>query len=143
MKGTYCLIIRVRKTSYLNVGALGNVKIERGCYVYVGSAFNSLETRIRRHFSENKRIHWHVDYLLAHENTIIEDVIFTTDERRLECLLSERLENQRSIEGFGCSDCKCKSHLHYYENVRVAKSAILDAIKGLGAKIMSLKNLKL
>ncbi|RAO78589.1 hypothetical protein DPC56_07495 [Methanothermobacter tenebrarum] len=142
MRGTYCLIIRVGETSYLNVGSLGKVKIERGCYVYVGSAFNSLEARIMRHLSENKRIHWHVDYLLAHENTMIEDVIFTTDERRLECLISKRLENRKSIEGFGCSDCRCKSHLHYYENFEAAKNEILNVMEELGTKIMSLEDLK-
>ncbi|WP_455240854.1 GIY-YIG nuclease family protein [Methanothermobacter tenebrarum] len=126
----------------MNVGSLGKVKIERGCYVYVGSAFNSLEARIMRHLSENKRIHWHVDYLLAHENTMIEDVIFTTDERRLECLISKRLENRKSIECFGCSDCRCKSHLHYYENFEAAKNEILNAMEELGTKIMSLEDLK-
>jgi len=142
MRGTYCLIIRVGKTSYLNVGSLGRIKMERGYYVYVGSAFNSLEARIRRHLSEDKKIRWHIDYLLTHKNAIIEDVIFTTDKRRLECLISNGLENHGSIEGFGCSDCRCRSHLHYYESFGAAMNAILNVMKKLGAEAMFLKDLK-
>lgn len=127
----------------MNVGVLGRVKMERGYYVYVGSAFNSLEARIRRHLSGDKRIHWHVDYLLAHENTVIEDVIFTADERRLECLISRGLENQGSVNGFGCSDCRCKSHLHYYKDLRAARNAILNVMGELGAGVMFLEDLKL
>lgn len=137
------MIIRIGKTLSLNVGALGRVKIERGYYVYVGSAFNSLEARIKRHLSGDKRIHWHVDYLLAHEDAMIEDVIFTADKRRLECLISKGLENQGSIWGFGCSDCKCRSHLHYYKDLGVAKNAILNVMGELGAKVMFLEDLKL
>lgn len=143
MKGSYCLLIRVGKPSYLNVGSLGRVKIKVGYYVYVGSAFNSLEARIRRHLSRDKRIHWHIDYLLAHENVRIDDVIFTSDERHLECLISKALENPGSIEGFGCSDCRCKSHLHYYSDLGVAKNAILNVMEELGAKFMFLEDLKL
>jgi len=132
----------VGKPSYLNVGRLGMVKIESGCYVYVGSAFNSLEARIRRHLSSDKKIHWRIDYLLAHDNVKIEDVIFALDERRLECLISKALENPKSIKGFGCSDCNCKSHLHYYKDIEAAKNAILNVMERLGAEIMFLEDLK-
>lgn len=143
MKGSYCIIIKVNKASYLNVGTLGKVKIESGFYVYVGSAFNSLEARVKRHLSRDKKIYWHVDYLLAHDNVKIEDVIFTLDERRLECPISKRLENPGSIKGFGCSDCNCKSHLHYYRDMETAKNAILNLMEDLGAKAMFLENLNL
>lgn len=142
MRGSYCLVISVEKPSYLNVGSLGMVKIESGCYIYVGSAFNSLEARIRRHLSRDKKIHWHIDYILAHDDVNIDDVIFTIDERRLECLISKALENPKSIKGFGCSDCNCKSHLHYYRDVEAAKNAILNVMEELGAEVMSLENLK-
>ncbi|HOL69399.1 MAG TPA: GIY-YIG nuclease family protein [Methanothermobacter sp.] len=133
----------MEKLSYFNVGSLGRVKIESGCYVYVGSAFKSLEARIRRHLSRDKKIHWHIDYLLTQSYVRVEDVIFTADERRLECLISKALENPGSIEGFGCSDCNCKSHLHYYKDIEAAKNAVLNVMGELGAEIMFLKDLNL
>ncbi len=139
MKGTYCLLIEIKEPGHIEAGMLGKVKIERGCYVYVGSAFNSLEARIRRHLSEDKRIHWHVDYLLSHDDTRVADVIFTTDRRRLECSISRRLQNPKSIKGFGCSDCNCKSHLHYYNDIDEGRRAVIKALKSLNAKVISLE----
>jgi len=65
MKGIYCLVIDISSNINPKIGALGRVKLKRGTYVYVGSAQNNLKKRIQRHFSNNKKIRWHIDYLLA------------------------------------------------------------------------------
>ena len=45
LKGTYCLIIHLRKDTSIEVGKRGLINFSKGYYVYVGSALNSLESR--------------------------------------------------------------------------------------------------
>ena len=115
MKGSYCLIINVEKDTKIKIGKkLGIINFKKGCYVYVGSAMNSLESRVKRHLSDNKKKHWHIDYLLLNKNSKIEKII----------------ENEESIADFGCSDCKCHSHLIYFKNSKLANlkvSSILNS----------------
>ena len=42
LKGTYCLIIYLRKDKAIEIGKCGSINFRRGYYVYVGSALNSL-----------------------------------------------------------------------------------------------------
>lgn len=72
MKGCYCLIISLSKSQKLNIGSLyQNHKFKKGWYVYIGSAMNSLVPRIKRHLSDDKKMHWHIDYLLKNENATV------------------------------------------------------------------------
>ena len=72
MKGTYCLIISMKKSEKLDIGHLHNMhKYRKGYYVYIGSAMNSLVARINRHLSDEKKLHWHIDYLLKNESSEI------------------------------------------------------------------------
>ncbi|MFP4052091.1 MAG: GIY-YIG nuclease family protein, partial [Thermoplasmata archaeon] len=64
MKGIYTLVIELKEDKVIEVGAIGNIDFDKGYYVYVGSAQNGLEARIERHLSDEKKIHWHIDYLL-------------------------------------------------------------------------------
>jgi len=68
LKGTYCLIIYLRKDTTIEIGKRGSINFRRGYYIYVGSALNSLESRLKRHLSHNKKLFWHVDYLLNSSN---------------------------------------------------------------------------
>ena len=77
MKGTYCLIISLKKNEKLDIGHLHqDYKFKKGYYVYIGSAMNSLVARINRHLSDDKKMHWHIDYLLKNESSEIRDVLF-------------------------------------------------------------------
>ena len=68
--------------------------------------------RIKRHLRLNKKIHWHIDYLLKKSKII--DVFYKENDTREECLIAKKLDEKLySTTGFGCSDCKCKSHLFY------------------------------
>ena len=132
MKGSYCLIINVKKDTKIKIGKkLGVINFKKGYYVYVGSAMNSLEARVKRHLSDNKKKHWHIDYLLLNKNTEIKKVYTKESNEKLECKIAEKIiENEDSIANFGCSDCKCRSHLIYFENSKLANlkvSSILNS----------------
>ena len=116
MKGCYCLIIKLNKDTTIKIGKkLGKIDFNKGYYVYVGSAMNSLESRIKRHLSDEKKLHWHVDYLLRKAE--ITDVIYNESKRKIECDLSQLISlKSEGIEDFGCSDCECESQLYYIKN---------------------------
>jgi Uri superfamily endonuclease len=117
-KGTYCLIVHLNKNSNIEVGKLGLITFKQGYYVYVGSALNSLESRLKRHLSSNKKIFWHVDYLLDNINTGIDEIIYAVDDGKWECDLASEISIEGiEMKGFGCSDCKCNSHLFYFEGL--------------------------
>jgi Uri superfamily endonuclease len=106
------LIIQVDENVDVTVGALGKLTFEKGLYVYVGSAQANLEQRIKRHLGKEKRLFWHIDYLLNDSVARIVKVLYKQVDRIEECELAEVIgERGESVEGFGCSDCSCKSHL--------------------------------
>lgn len=126
MKGCYCLIIRLDEDCEIKIGKLGKIYFKKGHYVYVGSAMNSLESRINRHLNEEKKLHWHIDYLLKESE--ISDVIYNVSTKKVECELSQYLSNKTtSIKGFGCSDCMCESHLYYFKNRKETIEYVKDA----------------
>ncbi len=113
--GSYLLLINLEETKKVNVGALGCYKFEPGLYFYVGSGMNNLDKRVERHISDDKKKHWHIDYFLE-EAEVVAVVKFRTEED-MECelngLVSEICE-ETPVEGFGSSDCSCKSHFHRF-----------------------------
>ena len=112
MKGTYLLVMALHKDASVMVGKHGIIHFKKGYYVYVGSALNGLEQRIQRHLRTNKKIHWHIDYLLPF--TEIVEILYKENTRREECAIVRMFKrNFTNIPGFGCSDCSCKSHLFH------------------------------
>lgn len=134
MKGCYCLIINLNEEKTIRIGKkLGKIEFKSGYYVYVGSAMNSLIARIERHLSNEKKMHWHVDYLLKRAE--ITEVIYTESERKVECELSQYISDKsEGIEDFGCSDCECESHLYYFENKKEAIKCIENAYESMNMK---------
>lgn len=131
MIGTYCLIIEIKEKSTIKVGALGIIKFEKGYYIYVGSAMNSLVSRIKRHMKDDKKLHWHIDYLLKNKNSRIDDIIFAISSKNIECKLSQYIKNlaDNQVDNFGCSDCKCISHLYYFKKINEAKQSSINGYK--------------
>ena len=127
MKGCYCLIAKLDEDSQIRVGKkLGNLKFKKGYYVYVGSAMNSLESRLKRHLSTDKKLHWHIDYFL--KNGEITGIIYNVSDEKIECELSQFLADKTDgTEGFGCSDCNCESHLYYFKNRKEAIECVENA----------------
>ena len=126
MRGCYCLVICLEKTQKIKIGKkLGKIEFESGYYVYVGSAMNSLESRLKRHLSDDKKLHWHVDYFL--EKSKIVDIIYN-ENKKVECEVSQYLASKtKGITDFGCSDCECESHLYYFKNRNEAIEHVKDA----------------
>ena len=125
MKGCYCLIINMNDTKSIRIGKLGKINFKKGHYIYVGSAMNSLEPRLKRHLREDKKLHWHIDYLL--KKSEITDIIFN-ENKKVECDISQYLSTKTNgINGFGCSDCECESHLYYFKNRKEAIECVKDA----------------
>jgi Uri superfamily endonuclease len=101
---------------HLRIGGLGIHSFPPGYYVYVGSALGGLSGRLRRHLRSEKRLHWHIDYLL--QKAAVAQIWYAIGSDRLECKWNAILRNlpgaTRSIPGFGASDCRCPSHLTYF-----------------------------
>jgi Uri superfamily endonuclease len=117
VKGIYVLIIQVDKDVGVNVGALGKLRFKKGEYAYVGSAQTNLEKRINRHLRKKKRKFWHIDYLLDNDAAKIANVFFKEANKAEECRIAQVIGARgEPTAGFGCSDCKCKSHLFQLKN---------------------------
>jgi len=120
MKGTYILVINLRKNSEIQIGSLGYILFNRGFYFYVGSGMSTLVNRVKRHLSSknSKKVHWHIDYLLANINSSISRLYLIPSTKRWECTIAKELINSSDgyIKDFGSSDCNCKSHLYYFKN---------------------------
>jgi Uri superfamily endonuclease len=119
MKGAYLLNLVLKKDSKIIVGKLGLILFKKGFYCYCGSSQNNLEKRIARHKSREKKIHWHIDYLTTNPNFVVaSSTKYENYPKAKECELSKELSKKYcSINGFGCSDCKCDSHLFFHKNL--------------------------
>lgn len=115
-KGAYFLIIKLGRNRRISVGKLGRLYFKKGYYCYVGSALNNLTKRIERHKSKKKKLRWHIDYFLRYGKII--GVVKIKTNRKIECKLSKKIDRVTDsfIKGFGCCDCKCRSHLYYSKN---------------------------
>jgi Uri superfamily endonuclease len=113
LKGSYILIIKSKKNFKIKIGKIGEVYFKKGYYLYIGSSKKTYKSRILRYLNKIKRKHWHIDYLIINKNIIIIGFILLLNKN--ECDISNTLYNNKFkyINKFGCSDCKCKSHLYY------------------------------
>jgi len=127
MKGSYILVIELKKDKTIQVGKLGKIHFKKGFYVYVGSALNGLEQRINRHLRKTKKKYWHIDYFLDFADVV--DVFYKENKTREECKIAKMLDTQLvSSSGFGCSDCRCNSHLFFGSHTDILQ--IVDELGG-------------
>jgi Uri superfamily endonuclease len=120
MKGVYVLVIQLPKDLSLVMKSHGTLKLERGTWLYVGSArgggSTNLENRLLRHFRSKKTIYWHIDYLLSRQVTL-QAAVWAESSHSLECQLAKSFEHHKMcVPGprrFGASDCRsgCYSHI--------------------------------
>jgi Uri superfamily endonuclease len=127
MKGIYVLLIELPEPA--EIKTLSRTFTMAKCYyAYVGSAMNNLQARIARHLSKEKKQHWHIDYLL--DRASVRAVISAQSDTNAECLIAKSLSVMTSVAGFGCSDCRCRSHLFYsteYDTLAQTISASFEA----------------
>ena len=109
--GTYVLVIELPAPVTIEIGALGSLSFTSGLYAYVGSAMKGLRQRIARHLCRDKKMHWHIDYFLR-EATVTR--VWHASHQQRECEIAASLASSfAAVKGFGCSDCRCLSHLFY------------------------------
>ena len=118
MANTYVLVICCKSRFDTDVGSLGSVGFDKGWYGYVGSSRSENFSRLSRHQDvsdgSNETRHWHVDYLIGADETEIYGAFTTTDTE--ECNVAQSVDTGFK-KGFGCSDCDCRTHLRYDEEV--------------------------
>lgn len=115
-KGIYCLIFE-NQACRLDVGKKGEFSFPAGFHIYVGSALGpgGLK-RVIRHINlfrnKDRKPKWHVDYINLNPSFRLISAICAVTSDGLECSLASRIGGD-PVPGFGCTDCKCVSHLFY------------------------------
>ncbi len=112
------MIIRSTGCDQIRIGKRGLLSVNPGWYLYVGSALGpgGVQARVLRHLRGSKKLHWHIDFLLASEALHVEEVWWTHSHDRCECQWGKSLKmlgTEVLISRFGASDCKCLAHLFY------------------------------
>ena len=158
MKGSYVLVVELDREKDILIGRLGYIYFSRGFYAYTGSAMNGFKARLAHHLNDNKKPHWHIDYLLK-EAELMEIILCPSEpfaicrsegekrpknpaqgRLRAKCFLAQTLTKEfPSIPGFGASDCECNSHLHFANGKDRLTSRLVEAVDqaGLSFKIFS------
>ncbi len=111
--GTYILVLEAARPATIAVGRLGTLAVERGWYLYTGSALGAggLAGRLRHHLRPVVRPHWHIDYLRP--VTTVRAIWYTAHGERWEHRWASLLACMATpvpCAGFGASDCACTVH---------------------------------
>ncbi len=113
------MVMALRAELRLRVGRLGIRSLTSGYYLYTGSALGGLSGRLEYHLKLEKRLHWHIDYLLR--EVTVAQIWYALGQLRLECTWNAIVRDLpgaiSSIPGFGASDCQCSSHLTYFQTI--------------------------
>jgi sugar fermentation stimulation protein A len=110
-RGSYLLVLNLKRDREIDVGKLGKVYFKKGFYAYVGSAMANLSSRMERHRHLRKRHHWHIDELRAIAE--FRSVLAIRSSERIECEVAEAMSEiaEWSVPRFGSTDCPCETHL--------------------------------
>ncbi len=126
--GIYTIILSLEGEEKICIGSLGEIDFAPGYYAYTGSARGPGGCkRVDRHVEilqgNRSTRRWHIDYLLARTGLV--EVLITRTSLDLECIIAKMIgEHLLPIEGFGCSDCHCISHLFYGQDVEDTRAAV-------------------
>lgn len=132
-KGTYLLLAHLDHGAKISIGKLGTFGFGAGWYAYAGSALGpgGLPARLARHIRADKRLHWHIDFLLQH--AALDTIWQAAYPQRLECAWAMAMlalpGAQTPVHRFGASDCRCSSHLIYFSR-RPDDPQITSALAG-------------
>lgn len=128
LKGIYTLLIKLDTSQAITIGKRGKISFPAGHYAYVGSALNGIEARVTRHLKKEKSLHWHIDYFL--QRAQVEAIIYSTTERNMECIIASQLARKLTpASHFGCSDCRCISHLYFCKDKRSLRNIVRDCFE--------------
>ncbi len=127
--GVYALCVPLDAPLVIRAGRLGQIPLDAGCYIYVGSAHGpgGLAARVGRHLRQEKRPHWHIDALTAAAPIV--EVWWVEAAERLECAWARTLLTLPGVSaparGFGSSDCACLAHLLRVPDPAAARALLI------------------
>jgi sugar fermentation stimulation protein A len=128
-KGSYLMVFFNDKPFKKTIGSLGERDFQTGYYVYVGSAMQSLEKRIKRHLRKTKKVRWHLDFISS--QCMKTDKVYPIRRPdRVEEELARRLMAfcDGYVPGFGASDSAVDSHFFYFKNRPYRRRDFLDLL---------------
>jgi Uri superfamily endonuclease len=134
--GTYALILSSKTVAMIRVGRLGDLWLQRGFYVYVGSALGpgGVRGRLAHHMRPAERAHWHIDYL--RKKTTLEAVWFCYNRKPREHAWAKRFAAMPGASvpmvGFGASDCDCEAHLFFFKEFPADERGFTPGVTGVG-----------
>jgi Uri superfamily endonuclease len=107
---SYAVYFSITKVIEIYIRRFGSLMFQPGTYVYVGSAKKGIRSRVSRHLRKEKKVYWHIDYLLTRNEVSPLGFITST---ATECQLNQSINGQIVVFGFGSTDClaNCGSHL--------------------------------
>ena len=114
--GTYALILQNDSQARIQIGRWREIGILSGYYIYIGSAFGpgGVRARVSRHLRKDRPKHWHIDCLREVATPVA--IWVSYKDESLEHQWAQafyKMDRMIPVKGFGCSDCKCYSHLFY------------------------------
>ncbi|RLG85548.1 MAG: GIY-YIG nuclease family protein [Thermoprotei archaeon] len=118
--GIYVLLVKLNRDFTDKIGSLGLVKLNRGLYLYIGSAKRGLLSRLKRYcLRDIKNIHWHIDYLVKYGEVLGAYIILGKDitESYIANIFSKILKP--AINRFGATDTKDITHLFNYHEEKL------------------------
>jgi Uri superfamily endonuclease len=127
-RGIYTLVLHLDRSREMVVGSLGFLSFAGGYYCYTGSAQGRGGLRrVDRHLQVMRCVRttkrWHIDYLLPF--TSFQEVFTAKTSLDLECQIARCIgEKVLPVKGFGCTDCRCTSHLHYSSSLEEMLEAV-------------------
>ncbi|MEM3676870.1 MAG: GIY-YIG nuclease family protein [Candidatus Bathyarchaeia archaeon] len=141
LRGVYILVLRLLEGVHVAVGGLGIHRLDPGLYMYVGKGYgrgsSSVEGRLGRHLSKDKKPFWHIDYLTLNPKFKAEAALYASTAELSECrlarMLIEELGAGLAVEGFGSSDCGCKGHLIHAP--KASLEGLIEAIHSIFSKL--------
>ncbi len=134
MLGIYSILLQIPEDLTLEVGGLGSMNFLRGFYVYTGSAMGpgGIGARISRHIRTEKKIFWHIDYLVINPSVKVFALFRAESKWKMECDVNKSIVSNFDVSivsGFGSTDCKaaCGGHLLFLRD-----TGFQICLKGIG-----------
>jgi sugar fermentation stimulation protein A len=117
---TYVLVIEKEGSSHVRMRK-ETISMEKGLYLYVGSAKRGLEHRLARHMKKRKNRFWHIDYITSRRDAVVLAVYLSPHP---ECETLNAVSQLGHLFGrkLGSSDCPCRSHF-----VKLSQVSLDDA----------------
>jgi sugar fermentation stimulation protein A len=127
-RGSYIVIVRLKRDRRLSIAGLGEVKFRKGYYCYVGSAKENLGRRLEKHRRLRKKLCGHIDHLRAVADFHAAIPIRASDDLESEIAAAMTKIADWNVPGFGSPECGCPTHLFGMHEDPVHKRAFIDLL---------------